>query len=95
MVAPASTARNVVALRTFFKYLQLDGIVVDNPAELLATQKMWQRVPGVLTHRQVDAFLAAPFLMGQYKFLMSKKKYGPALTFLGLRLTRPVWSLML
>ena len=42
-----------------------------------------------------DAFLAAPFLMGQYRFLRSKKKYGPALTFLGLRLTRPAWARML
>ncbi|MEN0067846.1 MAG: enoyl-CoA hydratase/isomerase family protein [Myxococcota bacterium] len=42
-----------------------------------------------------DAFLAAPFLMGQARFLWSRKKYGPALTFLGLRITRPAWSLML
>lgn len=42
-----------------------------------------------------DAFLAAPFLMGQYRFLRRKKKYGPALTFLGLRLTRPAWARML
>lgn len=59
-LAPASIARNVVATRTFFKFLQLEGIVRDNPAELLATQKMWQRIPGVLSTRQVDAFLAAP-----------------------------------
>ena len=42
-----------------------------------------------------NAFLASPFLMGQYRFLWSRKKYAPALTFLGLRLTRPVWSLLL
>jgi len=42
-----------------------------------------------------DAFLAAPFLMGQYRFLSRKKKYGPALLFLGLRLTRPAWSRLL
>ena len=42
-----------------------------------------------------DAFLAAPFFMGQYRFLMSRKKYGPALSFLGLRLTRPLWSRLL
>lgn len=59
-LAPASIARNVVALRTFFKFLQLEGIVAENPAELIATQKMWQRIPGVLTHRQVEAFLSAP-----------------------------------
>ena len=42
-----------------------------------------------------DAFLGAPFLMGQYRFLKSRKKWGPALTFLGLRLTRPLWSRLL
>lgn len=59
-LAPASVARAVVAIRTFFKYLQLEGIVEDNPAELIATQKMWQRIPGTLSARQVDAFLSAP-----------------------------------
>ena len=59
-LAPASIARNVVAVRTFFKFLQLEGMVSENPAELLATQKMWERMPGVLTTRQVEAFLAAP-----------------------------------
>ena len=59
-LAPASVARNVVAIRTFFKYLQLEGIVQDNPAELIATQKMWQRIPGVLNTRQVDQFLSSP-----------------------------------
>ena len=59
-LAPASVARNVVAVRTFFKFLQLEGIVSENPAELIATQKMWQRVPSVLSRREVDAFLAAP-----------------------------------
>jgi enoyl-CoA hydratase/carnithine racemase len=42
-----------------------------------------------------DAFLAAPFLMGQFRFLWSRKKYAPALTFLGLRMSRPAWSLLL
>jgi len=59
-LAPASVARNVVAIRTFFKFLQLEGLVSGNPAELIATQKMWQRVPGVLSPREVDAFLSAP-----------------------------------
>lgn len=59
-LAPASVARNVVALRTFFKFLQLEGIVRQNPAELLVTQKMWERVPGVLSHQQVEDFLSSP-----------------------------------
>ena len=42
-----------------------------------------------------DAFLSAPFLMGQFRFLWSRKKYAPALTFLGLRMARPAWALLL
>ena len=59
-LAPSSISRNVVAVRIFFKYLQLEGTVTENPAELLAAQKMWQRVPGVLSKKQVEAFLGSP-----------------------------------
>lgn len=59
-LAPASVSRCVVAVRMFFKYLQLEGLVADNPAELLAAQKMWQRMPGVLSKHQIESFLAAP-----------------------------------
>lgn len=59
-LAPASVSRCIVAVRTFFKYLQLEGIVEENPAELLAAQKLWQRVPGVLSQAEVETFLAAP-----------------------------------
>ncbi len=40
-----------------------------------------------------DAFLASPFLMGQFRFLWSKKKRSMAMLFLALRVTRPVWAL--
>lgn len=59
-LAPASSARCVVSVRMFYKYLQLEGRIQDSPAELLVTQRQWQRVPKVLTPSQVDAFLAAP-----------------------------------
>lgn len=65
-LAPASVARNVVALRTFFKYLQLEGVLEENVADLLATQKMWERVPKVLSARQVEAFLMAPRKTDRY-----------------------------
>ena len=42
-----------------------------------------------------NSFLATPFLRGQFKFLWSKKKRGPAMMFLGLWLLRPFWSLLL
>ena len=39
-----------------------------------------------------DAFLSAAFIRAQYRFLWSKKKWGPAFTFLTMLLTRPLWS---
>ena len=59
-LAPTSISRAIVAVRMFFKYLQLEGLVQDNPAELLATQKMWERIPKAITPAAVDRFLAAP-----------------------------------
>ncbi|MBP87180.1 MAG: site-specific tyrosine recombinase XerD [Planctomycetaceae bacterium] len=59
-LAPASIARHIVALRMFFRYLQLEGLLQDNLAELLGSQKLWQRVPEVLSPQMVDRFLQAP-----------------------------------
>jgi peroxisomal 3,2-trans-enoyl-CoA isomerase len=42
-----------------------------------------------------DAFVSRPFLMGQARFLRSKGKNGPALTFLALAMTRPLWGRLL
>lgn len=41
------------------------------------------------------AFLSPPFLMGQYRFLRSKKKHRMAAMFLALRVTHPLWSRLL
>ena len=59
-VAPASLARHIVSLKLFFRYLQLEGIVVDNPVELLGSQKLWHRVPVVLPPRVIDELFTAP-----------------------------------
>jgi len=65
-LAPSSISRCIVAVRTFYKFLQLEGVVTDNPAELLAAQKMWERVPRVLTIRQVENLLSAPRRIDTY-----------------------------
>ncbi len=59
-LAASSISRHIVSLRMFFKFLQLESAVVDNPAELLTTPKMWRRVPHVLSVRQIDRFLESP-----------------------------------
>ena len=59
-LAPASIARHIVALKVFFRYLQFEGVLKDNLAELLGSQKLWQRVPQVLSSEMIDRMLDAP-----------------------------------
>jgi integrase/recombinase XerD len=59
-LAPASIARNLVSLKVFFRYLQLEGAITENLAELLGSQKLWQRVPKVLSPQQVNKLFDAP-----------------------------------
>ncbi|XZE45939.1 site-specific tyrosine recombinase XerD [Pirellulaceae bacterium SH467] len=59
-LAATSISRHIVAIRMFYKFLQLESAIDENPAELLLTPKVWSRVPKVLTVGQVDRFMAAP-----------------------------------
>ena len=59
-LAPASIARHIVSLKVFFRYLQLEGVLTDNRAELLGSQKLWERVPKILSVEQIDRLFAAP-----------------------------------
>jgi integrase/recombinase XerD len=57
--APATIARHIASLKVFFRYLQLEGALSDNLAELLGSQKLWERVPSVLSVEQVNRLFAA------------------------------------
>lgn len=59
-LAPASVARHVASLKMFFRFLVLDGQLDVSAAELLSRPSLWERVPFVLSERQVSAFLDAP-----------------------------------
>ncbi len=59
-LAPASVARHLVTLKMYFKYLQLEGVLRENLAELLGSRKLWERIPEVLSPVQIQRFLKAP-----------------------------------
>lgn len=59
-LSPKSITRHVASLKVFFRFVQLEGALTDNQAELLGTQKLWQKVPQVLSVSQVEELLAAP-----------------------------------
>ena len=59
-LAPASIARHLVSLKLYYRYLQLEGVLRQNIAELLGSQKLWERVPNVMSPQTVTEFLASP-----------------------------------
>ena len=59
-LGPATLARHIVSLKVFFRYLQLEGVLQDNLAELLGSQKLWHRVPEVLSPQQIDRLFESP-----------------------------------
>lgn len=61
-LSPSSIRRNVSALRTYFRYLLADGVVVRDPTERLETPRRWRTLPDVLTQAEVDQLLATPSL---------------------------------
>jgi integrase/recombinase XerD len=61
-LSPASIRRNVSAIRTYFRFLIGDGIVVRDPSERLETPKRWRELPDVLSVEEIKRLIAAPTL---------------------------------
>jgi len=76
--SPASVGRKLAALRSFFRFLQRENRVIDNPFALLRAPRKAKRVPRVLTATEVDRFLARPLedltdgTAGEYSALRDK-----------------------
>ncbi|HYJ80506.1 MAG TPA: site-specific tyrosine recombinase XerD [Longimicrobiaceae bacterium] len=59
-LAPKSIARNVAAIRTYFRFLMAEDEVAADPSEGIDVPKAWRRLPDVLSIRDVEALLDAP-----------------------------------
>ena len=59
-LAPPSVARHIVALRMFYRYLRYEERTGESTVDLLASPKLWERIPQVLSPESVEALLAAP-----------------------------------
>ncbi|KJJ85422.1 site-specific tyrosine recombinase XerD [Candidatus Omnitrophus magneticus] len=57
-----SIARNLAALKTFWKFLVNDRIVKDNILSVVETPRIWKTIPGVLSKEEVNVLLNAPDL---------------------------------
>ncbi len=55
-----SCARNLSALKMFFRFLVSEGKMEGSPARLLGAPKLPRKLPGVLTRDEVDMLLSQP-----------------------------------
>jgi integrase/recombinase XerD len=57
-----SVMRKIVSLRSFFRFLLLDGYLQADPAETLESPKTWHTLPTYLTEEEVEQLLGQPDL---------------------------------
>ena len=57
---PRSLARKMSTLRSFFRFLQKEGYLKDNPAALLMTPKLDKSLPKFLTEEEMKKYIEAP-----------------------------------
>ena len=65
-LASSSVARHLVAIKMFFRYLVLEGVLLASVAELLSSPKLWQHLPHVLSPEMVNRLLAAPTIEDRF-----------------------------
>ena len=58
--ASATVARKVAAIKSFFHFLNAQGLIPSNPALGLESPKIEKRLPRILTLEEVERLLAAP-----------------------------------
>ena len=58
--ASSTIARKVAAVKSFFKFLEEDGLIKINPAKDLETPRAEKHLPATISKEDVDRLLAAP-----------------------------------
>ena len=58
-IQPRSQARIISGVKSFYKFLRLEGYLDNEPTELLLAPKIGRHLPEVLTIAEIDAMIAA------------------------------------
>ncbi|MFN0051781.1 MAG: site-specific tyrosine recombinase XerD [Planctomycetales bacterium] len=65
-LAATTVSRHLVAIKMFFRYLVLEGVLRESVVDLLNSPKLWQHLPHVLSPDMVNRLLAAPQGIDRY-----------------------------
>ncbi len=82
VLSARSTARNISALKMFFRFLVSDGKIESSPARLLHTPKLERRLPEILSPKEVELLLSTPDIskpLGQRDKAMLEVLYATGL----------------
>ena len=58
-VSPRTQARTISGIKSFFKYLLMEGKVQNDPTTLLESPKIGRKLPDVLTMEEIDSIIDA------------------------------------
>ncbi len=58
--SPATMARKIATLRSFYKWLERNGVIDTNPMTLIRTPRQKKRLPKAIDVDQVEKLLSAP-----------------------------------
>ncbi|EFK56589.1 site-specific tyrosine recombinase XerD [Sphingobacterium spiritivorum] len=58
-ISPYTQSRLISGLKAFFGYLQLEGLITKNPAELIQSPRLSRKIPVVLNIEEIDQLIGA------------------------------------
>lgn len=58
--AASTISRSIASMRAFFQYCCQQGMLSENPADILKAPKIEKKMPGILTVEEVDLLLNQP-----------------------------------
>ena len=58
-ISPRSQARVIAGIRSFFKFLRMEGFIDTDPSALLESPRLGRKLPEVLTVSEIDSLIAA------------------------------------
>jgi len=58
-IAPRSQARMIAGIRSFFRFMRMEGYIATDPSELIESPRMGRKLPDVLSVEEIDAMIDA------------------------------------
>ncbi len=56
----STVTRSVASLKSFYSFMQVQGLVFNNPAKAVSIPKVDRKMPQILTNKEVELLLAQP-----------------------------------